>query len=393
MATKKFNYVIDPKAKIAGKTQAEWGDNWWKYQQSITQEDNPGLDLKGDFANVNQPTGDVFILSGFIDYFSAAKNPSYQVNRKIVVPYGKTLFMPIISAANSGNNIIDAPLYTDTSQDFINSAPYDYSKLSELSLSIDGKVVLDKSQAQSYRQSTSDPNGFSFNTPENSMYVGSKYDNTFLAQSFADGYYVGLNPLQPGKHTISFNAKTTYGASQNVTYEIDVKPFNKDINGDDKKNTLKGNGGNDNIKAGGGDDTVYGYGGDDIIAGGDGNDKLNGGDGNDIVYGDAGNDLLDGGCGDDILAGGLGNDKISGGEGKDRLYGGSGNDEIYGDDGDDFIYGGLGNDKIEGGAGNDVIDGVANSQLVLPYIFIPSTGATDFSQPGKGSIDTLKNLN
>jgi Ca2+-binding RTX toxin-like protein len=383
-------YIIDPKAKIAGKTQSQLADDVWKYFQSVSQEDNPGLDLKGDFANVNQPNDNVFILSGFNNFQSAAKNPNYEVNRTIVVPYGKTLFVPIVGEANSGNNIIDPPTYVDTSQDFINADPYKYSNLTELSLSIDGKVVLERSQAQNYRQTTQDPNGFSFNTPENSVYVGTKYDNAFLAKSFADGYYVGIEPLSIGKHTISFHAKNdTRGGNQNVTYEIEVKPFNQDINGDDKKNTLKGNEANDNIDALGGNDTVYGYGGDDIIDGGAGNDNLYGGNGKDIVYGGAGNDKIEGGNGDDVLAGGLGNDDIEGGDSNDRLYGGSGNDKIEGGNGNDTIFGGDGNDKIEGGKGDDVIDAVAYSPLVLPFRY-----GIDFSGPfinsGQNQIDKIE---
>jgi Ca2+-binding RTX toxin-like protein len=387
--SKQPNYIINPKAKIAGKTQTQLADGWWKYANSIPQEDNPALERTGDFSGANQ-SGDVYYLSGVFN------DPSgVDINRKIVVPEGKILFVPIIGAATLGNNIVEPPPFSDTSESNLKDMKKQNDNIEVLNLTIDGKPVLNLSQAPNYRQQTVDPNGFSFNTPENGTFTDTPYNNAFLSKSYADGYYVGINALPVGKHTISFQAKTPkvsgdYGENiQNITYTIDVKPFNKDINGDDKNNTLKGNWKNDNIDAFGGDDTVYGYAGDDIIDGGAGNDKLYGGDGNDIVYGGAGNDLLDGGCGDDVLAGGLGYDKIYGGEGNDRLYGGSGNDEIYGGDGHDTIYGGDGNDKIEGGHGNDVIDAVAYSKLVLPYRYAPDFSAK-FINSGQEQIDTLK---
>jgi Ca2+-binding RTX toxin-like protein len=379
---KKPKYVIDPKAKIAGKTQTQLADEWWKYANSIPQEDNPALDRTGDFAGANQ-SGDVYYLSGIFNDYSGV-----EIDRKIVVPEGKILFSPIVGSVTLGNNISDT---TDTDLPLLKQQQ---DNIRGFNLTIDGKPVLNLSQAPDYRQQTIDPYSFDFHTPENSTFAGTPYDNAFLSKSYTDGYYVGINALPVGTHTISFQAKTPktgyYGENiQNITYEIEVKPFNKDINGNDKNNTLKGNWRNDNIDAFGGDDTVYGYGGDDIIDGGTGNDKLYGGDGNDIVYGGAGNDLLDGDCGDDVLAGGLGNDKIYGGDGNDRLYGGSGKDEIYGGNGNDTIFGGDGNDKIEGGNGNDVIDAVAYSALVLPYRYAPDF-SDKFINSGQNQIDKIE---
>jgi Ca2+-binding RTX toxin-like protein len=389
--SKKPNYVIDPKAKIAGKTQAEWGDKWFQWSGSIPLDDNPLFDNTGDFASVNQ-TGSVYFLGGKSSFGSNF------ANRKAIVPQGKTLFFPIISFDTFGN---DVPEFGGDTR-FANPGNFGgigdierlslaLDSLSDFSLTIDGKTAVYPIDAKQYLQSTQDlKNGFSISLPENNPFgifgVGPEFDNRNFGLSYQTGYYIGLNPLSPGEHTIQFKATaqllqadgSTTPTSQDISYTIDVKPFNKDIVGDDQNNTLKGNWCNDNIKAGGGDDTVYGYGGDDIIDGGSGNDKLYGGDGNDIVYGGAGNDLLDGGNGDDVLAGGLGDDKIYGGAGNDRLYGGSGKDEIYGGNGNDIIYGGNGNDKIDGGNGDDVIDAVAYSKLVLPF------------SSSKDQIDTIK---
>jgi Ca2+-binding RTX toxin-like protein len=359
--SKKPNYVIDPKAKIAGKTQSELANKWWQYDLSIPQEDNPTLDRTGDFAGVNQ-AGDVYFLSGVAGVGIAERN--------IVVPQGKSIFFPVINSA-----WIDPTDEADGVNGF-NTIVGLVNPLSKFKVFIDGKQVLNLEDSKKQYQSTDYFNGFDVSLPENNIYNGKNNPIAFKSTSQA-GYYVGLNPLPVGKHTIEFKAIAPQG-EQDISYTIDVKPFNKDITGDDNNNTLKGNWRNDNIDAFGGDDTVYGYGGDDIIDGGAGNDKLYGGNGNDIVYGGAGNDIVYGDCGDDVLAGGLGDDKIYGGDGNDRLYGGSGNDIVYGGNGNDIIYGGNGNDKIDGGNGNDVIDAVADSKLVLPF------------SSSKDQIDTIK---
>jgi Ca2+-binding RTX toxin-like protein len=367
------NYLIAPKAKIAGKTQSQLADDWWKYQQSISQEDNISNNGNGDFAGVNQ-SGDVFFLAG-----SGFNNneTSSAINTTIVVPQGKTLFFPIIDGASTGNNIVNSTIknsagnlvYQDTSVSNRADLKQQFDKIEVFNLTIDGKPVLNLSQAPNYRQTTQDPNGFSFNAPENSLTAGTLYDNTFLTKSYADGYYVGINPLPPGKHTISFQAEVA-GNIQNITYTIDVKPV-KEIKGDGKNNNING--------------TAC----DDIIDAGAGNDLVFGDSGNDIIYGGAGNDRLYGDSGDDVVAGGLGDDKIYGGAGNDRLYGGSGNDEIFGDAGNDKIFAGNGNDKIDGGSGDDVIDAVAYSPLVLPYSY-----SIDFDNKiinsGQNQIDTMR---
>jgi Ca2+-binding RTX toxin-like protein len=370
------NYVIAPNVNIVpGKTQSQLADDWWKYQQSIPQEDNISNHGNGDFAGVNQ-SGDVYFLAGSaFNNNTTTPETSSAINTTIIVPQGKALFFPIINAATVGNNIVSKPLYDDTSEGdraFFKDT-YDPSKVKIFNLTIDGKPALNLSQAKDYRQTTQDPNGFSFNAPENSLNAGTLYENTFLAKNYADGYYVGINPLPPGKHTISFQAEVS-GNTQNITYTIDVKPV-KEIKGDANNNNINGTASDDIIDAGAGNDLVYG------------------GSGNDIIYGGAGKDRLYGDSGDDVVAGGLGDDKIYGGSGNDRLYGGSGNDEISADSGNDKIFAGNGSDTIDGSSGDDVIDAVAYSALVLPFSYLPDAATafgTKIFNSGQGQKDIIR---
>ncbi|MBZ0129747.1 MAG: M10 family metallopeptidase C-terminal domain-containing protein [Rhodobacteraceae bacterium] len=151
--------------------------------------------------------------------------------------------------------------------------------------------------------------------------------------------------------------------------------YDDTIQGDGRRNLLRGNDGNDSVVAGGGNDRVYGGGGNDTLSGRDGNDRLYGDAGNDILNGEsgadrltggsgadqlrggAGNDLMEAGSDDDILIGGTGNDTMSGGSGIDQLDGGAGRDDMQGGSGDDILTGGGGHDVMDGGGNNDQMDG------------------------------------
>jgi Ca2+-binding RTX toxin-like protein len=371
--------VVDPTQTIAGKTQSQLGDEWWQWDATIPQDDNPIRDRTGDFAAINQ-TGAVYFLAG------EGNGIANRIN--VIVPVGKYLFFPTNTFASLGNNLPEFGGDTRFANPGnpggigdIENSTQQFNNPVNFNLTIDGTSVLQLSDAKKYIQSSQNlTDGFSFITPENSsIFPGAVPDGTTWGKNYQTGYYIGLKPLDPGKHTIHFTTNVA-GNNQDINYEIEVKSFNE-IGGNNSNNTINGTASNDDIDAFGGNDTVNGLGGDDTIDTGAGDDIVSGGDGNDIVYGGAGKDTLNGDAGDDVLAGGLADDTINGGLGNDRLYGGSGKDTIKGDGGDDKIFGGLGNDTIDGGAGNDIIDAVAYSPLVLPVIS---------GSPVGGEIDILK---
>jgi Ca2+-binding RTX toxin-like protein len=128
------------------------------------------------------------------------------------------------------------------------------------------------------------------------------------------------------------------------------------------------------------------------IYGGAGNDTLVGGAGNDYVLDQSGNNLIMGGPGNDTLIGGSGNDLIIGGGGNDSLQGQAyangtgGSDTLWGGWGDDTLFAGNGNDLLEGRAGNDVI--LANNGFA-DTIYGGLGNDTAFVDPG--NIDLIPN--
>ncbi len=166
-----------------------------------------------------------------------------------------------------------------------------------------------------------------------------RFDDTTVAQSFADGTSVIVlpngtkmffDPLHSGKNIV------VNGGSGDDHWIGDV--------GDD---TMFGNGGNDRLEGGEGNDTLIGGDGDDILLGGNGDDVLKGGPGNDALQSGPG-------FGGDILIGGDGNDFLVGGDDGVEYFAGPGNDIIV--DGAmraEAIFGGSGDDWIDDGEGHD----------------------------------------
>ncbi|GFE67357.1 calcium-binding protein [Litoreibacter roseus] len=145
-----------------------------------------------------------------------------------------------------------------------------------------------------------------------------------------------------------------------ISQAIDYAPIGStgreiSIEGDNKRNEIRGGDGDDIIAGHDGDDLLVGKRGADLLDGGlgndtirgsDGNDTLVGGGGNDVLYGQNDKDLIIGGAGDDTIYGGTHADVLIGGKGNDRLIGGLGTDILFGGEGDDFLYGGVGEDDV-----------------------------------------------
>ena len=89
------------------------------------------------------------------------------------------------------------------------------------------------------------------------------------------------------------------------------------LEGDERRNTLRGTRGNDQISGLGGNDRLYGLAGNDQLVGGTGYDRLYGGKGSDILKGGAGRDRLEGSNGADTLYGDTDADRLIGGNGRD----------------------------------------------------------------------------
>ena len=188
--------VIPLDDSIGSNSQAEWAQAWLQWVAAFPRDDNPITDTSGALCAAKQD-GEVWFL--------ASSNGTAPITRACVVPQGKALFIPLASTteARSGNRVPDCPAMQRIAAKTIDD------NVDGLSLVIDGAAVPD---LDSHRLPT---NGcFSpglRQTPRNAV-----------PSAVADGYYVMIQPLPPGKHTIVAGARFS-GVRLSTTYQLEVR--------------------------------------------------------------------------------------------------------------------------------------------------------------------------
>lgn len=187
--------TVPPAETVEGMSQAEWSRAWWQWAASFEHGSSPVADRTGALCGSRQG-GKVWFLAG-----------TYGTRRTVrtcTVPRGKYLFFPLINyvvmpgpsmPVNCGSATRDVARMTDS--------------VSALVLEIDGFRV---PGLPSYRQATK----ACFDLGERSE------PRARVFPSAANGYYVMVRPLKPGKHTLEFGGALP-GMLQAVTYTLIVE--------------------------------------------------------------------------------------------------------------------------------------------------------------------------
>lgn len=211
--------IMPPQAKLQGKSLGDWGGAWWQWALAIPRDSNPVWDTDGTFAAVNQ-SGPVWFLAGTF---------GETVTRTVSIPTGKHLFFPLFNTCWWAPDDIefaafvvefelglDPALFTDL-QLLQLTAAYFVSFASDLTLEIDGKSARN---LLAYRGASTTP------FP---LFISDVFEEFGIPEgerdfATSDGYWIMLNPLNPGPHTIRFTAETTDGFALEVTYNITIVP-------------------------------------------------------------------------------------------------------------------------------------------------------------------------
>ncbi|HAJ63793.1 MAG TPA: hypothetical protein DCP31_34970 [Cyanobacteria bacterium UBA8543] len=197
--------VLAPDSTYNGKTQAEWSAEWNKYVYSIPQLESPFQDTTGEKANINQ-SGSVFFLVG-----ADLPNP---VTRKITVNENQLLFLPLINGW-ANNFLVNPPLTVEELAGWITPA---IDLTDSLFFKLDG-VALSTDELFQHRQT---PTPFNVTLAENNFF-GEPAGTSSIVVS--DGYWLMVEPLSVGKHTMSFGGTISdLDFKQDITYEISVVP-------------------------------------------------------------------------------------------------------------------------------------------------------------------------
>jgi hypothetical protein len=208
-------------SKPLGKSYSEWAAEWQKWANSIPLNDpkatvSPYNPLFGGPCDIGQ-SGNVWFLAG------VAGGTTGTVYRNCTVPKGTSLFFPIVNYGYAAF-LNDMPLETRTLA-FVRQYATCSGPATSITAKIDGVAV--KNPGNYYEQSVF----FELQLPLDNILGLQGTDPSapgyayglYLSPGADSGYYLFLNQLKPGTHTIAWNATWPCG-TQDIKYDITVTP-------------------------------------------------------------------------------------------------------------------------------------------------------------------------
>jgi hypothetical protein len=214
--------VAPVKSHPHGRTYAEWAAAWWQWAVGIPVDENPITDPDGRFGLTDQ-SGSVYFLAGAF---------GGTAERSITIPTGKALFFPILNSLWwAPDDVDDATAYVEgvlgldaadfTDEELVRMlAAAQVSGVESMSLLVDGRPV---DNVLDYYFET---DAFSLTDTDLIDSFGGEIGQPNTA--FAAGYWVMLNPLPPGEHTITWSANQVNPVagsfSLDITYHVTVRP-------------------------------------------------------------------------------------------------------------------------------------------------------------------------
>lgn len=200
----------------------ELSAQWWQWALSIPVSANPLTELTdaGSICMVGQ-RGPVWFLAGTL--FTGGT-----FSRKCSVPEGVALFFPVANAVQvntpgiCGQGTPQAPVVLSVAEMRANSAAF-IDGVTKMTVTLDGIVV------KSIRRVRSKP--FAAALPVDNVFLapcGGDSPAGVFSPGVDDGYYVKLEDLKPGLHTLQFTSlNPSYGYNLNMTYHLTVVPVSK----------------------------------------------------------------------------------------------------------------------------------------------------------------------
>lgn len=202
-------FAGDPQGQSAKELSAQW----WQWALSIPTAHYPPGDTTGENCMVGQ-RGSVWFLAG---------NGGGSVTRTCAVPEGKALFFPVINSVNfdtpnvcgQGPDSLAVKDYRAFSAAFIDGA-------TNLSVAVDGKTIKNLQRVRSRVFELALPEDNVFAVPCASL--GGLPAGVY-SPAVDEGFYVGLDPLEVGNHTLHIHAEQpSNNFILDVTYNLTVVP-------------------------------------------------------------------------------------------------------------------------------------------------------------------------
>jgi hypothetical protein len=212
--------VAPSESRPHGLTYGQWNARWWQWLFSVPASKNPALADNGAVDCRVGQSGKVWFLAG---HFQG----SGSFTRACTVPAGKALFIPLINSW--ADNVCNTPP--------LNTPPLTVDQLhanaaaavippNKLHASIDGKAMEPHraiSPVFSYTLPPSPDNlidaAFGVSLP------GLCWPSLTVKPAVADGFYVMLDPLNEGSHSLIF-AGSGPGITLDLRYTLKVRDRN-----------------------------------------------------------------------------------------------------------------------------------------------------------------------
>jgi hypothetical protein len=190
-----YDPAMAPGEAVADTSQIDWSRAYWQWLMSFERGTTPLTDRTGELCAARQ-RGPVWFLAG--------SHSTRRVVRSCRIPRDKYVFVPLVSSL-----VQPLPGSDLTCGQATQSAAEATNDPEFLVLDVDGVTV---ENLQSHRLATT-------NCFDTGVYTESRAP---VYPSAANGYYVILKPLPPGRHVVNFGGVAP-NMGQAVTYTITVE--------------------------------------------------------------------------------------------------------------------------------------------------------------------------
>lgn len=195
-------------SKPYGHSYSEWSAKWYQWIMSIPAKDNPRLDPTGEKCSVAQSDQNVWFL---------AQTPTGPVQRHCIIPPGKAILVPLLTG--QCDYLSDPTVRTETD---LRKCAFSGIQGATISATLDSTTM---KNLERYRVKSP---LFDLTIP-----VDNPFGNqgpTGTSKAVVDGYFLMLEPLSAGRHTLRFSASIvdnptlgTFSYAIDVKYDIEVK--------------------------------------------------------------------------------------------------------------------------------------------------------------------------
>jgi hypothetical protein len=187
--------LVPAAEQVAGKSQAEWSRVWWQWAGSFDRAESPVSDKTGELCGLKQ-VGPVWFLAGTYG--------TGRTVRECAVPRDKYLFFPLV------NSVVVRGIDSDAGcMGLMSKAARITEGATALVLEVDG--AREPSDLVAHRLA-----------PVGCFDLSALTDRPVNLPAAANGYYVMLRPLAPGRHTLNFGGALP-GVLQAVTYTLQIE--------------------------------------------------------------------------------------------------------------------------------------------------------------------------